>query len=100
MLSHSCLPGLAPVQAHQMPDPPNALHLLPTFAVVTLISRLVCACCLQVLSNAVLLVDKPVRWSGADVVRQLKVALKMKRICFGVPLDMEASGLLIILLGG
>lgn len=54
---------------------------------------------LQVLSNAVLLVDKPARWSSTDVVRQLKSALKFDKICFGAPLDTEASGLLIILLG-
>jgi tRNA U55 pseudouridine synthase TruB len=53
----------------------------------------------QILSNAVLLVDKPARWSGADVVRQLKSALKADRVCFGAPLEMEATGLLIILLG-
>jgi hypothetical protein len=53
----------------------------------------------QILSNAVLLVDKPTRWSGADVVRQLKSALKVDRVCFGAPLEMEATGLLIILLG-
>lgn len=53
----------------------------------------------QVLSNAVLLVDKPTRWSSADVVRQLKSALKVDRVCFGAPLEMEATGLLIILLG-
>lgn len=53
----------------------------------------------QILSNAVLLVDKPVRWSSADVVRQLKAALKLDKVCFGAPLDTEATGLLIILLG-
>jgi hypothetical protein len=47
----------------------------------------------------VLLVDKPTRWSSADVVRQLKSALKIDRVCFGAPLEMEATGLLIILLG-
>lgn len=51
------------------------------------------------LSNAVLLVDKPARWSSTDVVRQLKSALKYDKICFGAPLDTEATGLLIILLG-
>jgi len=53
----------------------------------------------QVLSNGVLLVDKPVRWSSADVVRQLRSALKVDRVCFGAPLDTQATGLLIILLG-
>jgi hypothetical protein len=53
----------------------------------------------QILSNAVLLVDKPARWSSADVVRQLKAALKVDKVCFGAPLDTEATGLLIILLG-
>lgn len=75
--------------------------------------RLGCCCCrhctarallllfmlLQVLSNAVLLVDKPARWSSTDVVRQLKSALKYDKICFGAPLDTEATGLLIVLLG-
>ncbi len=51
------------------------------------------------LSNGVLLVDKPARWSSADVVRQLKSALKFDKVCFGAPLDTEATGLLIILLG-
>lgn len=59
----------------------------------------VCVCWCQVLSNGVLLVDKPSRWSGADVVRQLRSALKVERVCFGAPLDTQATGLLIILLG-
>jgi hypothetical protein len=59
----------------------------------------VCISPLQVLSNAVLLVDKPARWSSTDVVRQLKSALKYDKICFAAPLDTEATGLLIVLLG-
>jgi tRNA U55 pseudouridine synthase TruB len=47
----------------------------------------------------VLLVDKPLRWSSADVTRQLKLALKVDKLGAGVPLDTEATGLLIVLLG-
>lgn len=83
--------------ANQRATVPHPLPLLdfadsPLLPVVSLTG-------LQILSNAVLLVDKPARWSSADVVRQLQSALKVDKVCFGAPLDMEATGLLIILLG-
>lgn len=53
----------------------------------------------QVLANGVLLVDKPPRWSSTDIIRQLKQLLKVKKIGVGGPLDAQASGLVIVLLG-
>jgi tRNA pseudouridine55 synthase len=54
---------------------------------------------LQVLANAVLLIDKPPRWSSTDVVRELQRTLKLQKVCHGGPLDAHATGLLIVLLG-
>ena len=53
----------------------------------------------QVLGNGVLLVDKPPGWSSTDVVRQLKLALRLDKAGHAGPLDVGATGLLIILLG-
>jgi tRNA pseudouridine55 synthase len=52
-----------------------------------------------VLVNAVLLIDKPPRWSSTDVVRELKRLLRVQKVCHGGPLDAHATGLLIILMG-
>jgi tRNA pseudouridine55 synthase len=54
---------------------------------------------LQVLANAVVLIDKPPRWSSTDVVRELKRTLRLQKVCHGGPLDSHATGLLIILMG-
>ncbi len=53
----------------------------------------------QVLANAVVLVDKPPRWSSADVVRELKRLLRVQHVGHGGPLDAQAGGLLIVLMG-
>ncbi|KAF6258258.1 putative tRNA pseudouridine synthase [Scenedesmus sp. NREL 46B-D3] len=53
----------------------------------------------QVLANAVLLIDKPPRWSSTDVVRELKRTLRLQKVCHGGPLDAHATGLLIVLMG-
>eukprot|EP00878_Enallax_costatus_P011594 GHUV01012102.1.p1 GENE.GHUV01012102.1~~GHUV01012102.1.p1 ORF type:complete len:430 (+),score=83.49 GHUV01012102.1:290-1579(+) len=53
----------------------------------------------KVLANGVLLLDKPPRWSSADVVRQLNTVLKVQKIGVGGPLDVQATGLLIVLFG-
>ena len=71
--------------------------LIPSFCQPTLRC---CYCCVhQVLANGVLLIDKPPRWSSADVMRQLKNVLKVKKIGVGGPLDAQATGLLIVLFG-
>ena len=46
----------------------------------------------------VLLIDKPLNWTSADVVRLLKRKLKPRKIGHAGTLDPRATGLLIILL--
>ena len=46
----------------------------------------------------IILIDKPLDWTSADVVRLLKRKLKLKKIGHAGTLDPRATGLLIILL--
>ncbi len=50
-------------------------------------------------AGALLLVDKPYRWSSFDVVKKLRGALKIKKIGHAGTLDPLATGLLIICTG-
>lgn len=49
--------------------------------------------------GALLLVDKPLRWSSAEVVTYVKKALKLKKIGHAGTLDPLATGLLILVTG-
>ena len=51
------------------------------------------------LTSAVLLIDKPKRWSSFDVVRQLRRMLPVRKIGHAGTLDPMATGLLICLVG-
>ncbi|WIA40342.1 hypothetical protein OEZ86_013709 [Tetradesmus obliquus] len=90
--------------AQQLPPTPRQQMLAQQAAAAsqqlpTVINRLPEQFNAQVLSNAVLLIDKPARWSSTDVVRELQRTLKLQKVCHGGPLDAHATGLLIVLMG-
>ncbi|KAF8063078.1 truB [Scenedesmus sp. PABB004] len=94
----------AAAEARAPPPSPRQQRLAAAAAAAaaqrpTVITRLPEHFSRQVLANAVLLVDKPARWSSADVVRQLKASLRADKVGHGGPLDAHATGLLIVLLG-
>jgi len=65
----------------------------------TLVTRLPAHLTPQVLTNAVLLVDKPQDWSTDEVARALTWALKSSQLGYVGALEPMASGLMVVLIG-
>jgi hypothetical protein len=87
------------------PSPRAALQqqraaLAAAAAPPTVITRLPEHLSRDVITNGVLLVDKPDDWSVADTVGAVKRALKAGRVTYAGSLDEAASGLVILCLGG
>ncbi len=53
----------------------------------------------QLEDNAILLINKPLRWTSFDVVRKIRGILKIKKVGHAGTLDPLATGLLIIATG-
>jgi tRNA pseudouridine55 synthase len=49
--------------------------------------------------DGILLIDKPLDWTSADVVRKIKNLTRAKKVGHAGTLDPRATGLLVLLLG-
>jgi hypothetical protein len=53
----------------------------------------------SIISNGVLLLDKPKGWTACDCVNAVKSAVKQQKVGHVAPLDCLATGLMVLLLG-
>jgi hypothetical protein len=53
----------------------------------------------SIISNGVLLLDKPKGWTACDCVNAVKSAVKQQKVGHVAPLDCVATGLMVLLLG-
>lgn len=80
--------------AIQLLAPSSDSTILPT-----LITRLPEHLAPSVVDNAIILVDKPLEWTGVDTVRALAAAFRQRKIGYVGTLDPQATGLLIVAMG-